>query len=260
MSSAQILSVHSYRGGTGKSNISASLAALIAQWGARVGVVDTDIQSPGIHVLFGWEPEEASFSLNDFLWGDCEIEQAAYDVSPSVVEDADGRLFLIPASIKAGEITRILREGFDPGLLSDGFQRACRELDLDLLIIDTHPGLNEETLLSIAISDALVIVLRPDYQDYQGTGVTVDIARRLEVPDMRLVLNKVPGSFNFEQVTSQVEAAYDCKVAALLPHSDAMMALGSRSVFAIEFPEHGITAALSSLGEALRSGVHHGHR
>ena len=60
-----------------------------------------------------------------------------------------------------------------------------------MLMIDTHPGLNEETLLSIAISDALVIILRPDQQDYQGTSVTVEVARKLDVPRLVLIVKKV---------------------------------------------------------------------
>ncbi len=39
--------------GTGKSNLTANLASLVALEGNRVAVVDTDIQSPGIHVPFG---------------------------------------------------------------------------------------------------------------------------------------------------------------------------------------------------------------
>jgi len=50
---AKIISVHSYRGGTGKSNVTANLAVCLAAAGKRVAVVDTDIQSPGIHMLFG---------------------------------------------------------------------------------------------------------------------------------------------------------------------------------------------------------------
>jgi len=42
----QIVSIHSYRGGTGKSNLTANLATAIALTGKRVGIVDTDIQSP----------------------------------------------------------------------------------------------------------------------------------------------------------------------------------------------------------------------
>ena len=48
---AKIISIHSFRGGTGKSNTTANLSALMAMEGLRVGVIDTDIQSPGIHVL-----------------------------------------------------------------------------------------------------------------------------------------------------------------------------------------------------------------
>lgn len=50
----------------------------------------------------------------------------------------------------------------------------------------------EETLLSIVISDALVVVMRPDKQDYEGTGITVTVARELKVPNLMLVVNKAP--------------------------------------------------------------------
>lgn len=49
----QIISIHSYRGGTGKSNIVANLATLLVLEGKRVAIFDADIQSPGIHLLFG---------------------------------------------------------------------------------------------------------------------------------------------------------------------------------------------------------------
>ena len=70
-------------------------------------------------------------------------------------------------------------------------------------MVDTHPGLNEETLLSISISDLLAVILRPDQQDYQGTGVTVEVARRLSVPQMMLVVNKVPAVFAEGEVKAQ---------------------------------------------------------
>ena len=61
----KIISVHSFRGGTGKSNTTANVAALLAAQGRRVGVIDTDIQSPGIHILFNLNEEEVTYSLND---------------------------------------------------------------------------------------------------------------------------------------------------------------------------------------------------
>ena len=248
---AKIISLHSYRGGTGKSNLTANLAALLAQSGLRVGVIDTDIQSPGIHILFGLTEEKVTYALNDYLWGRCEIEQAAYNVTPSLDLESTGRVYLIPSSLQVGEITHVLREGFDPGLLTDGYDRLLQALKLDILLIDTHPGLNEETLLSIAIYDVLGIILRPDQQDYQGTGVTVDVAQRLGVPRLLLVLNKVPAVFDQEAVRDQAALAYGCEVAAVLPHSNEMMVLGSQGLFVVSFPDHPLTAMLKKLTEQL---------
>jgi MinD-like ATPase involved in chromosome partitioning or flagellar assembly len=248
---SQIVPIHSFRGGTGKSNITANLATLLAAAGRRVGVIDTDIQSPGIHILFGLDEAEMRHALNDYLWGRCEITQTAHDVTLRLHATLTGRVFLIPASIKAGEITRVLREGYDVGLLNDGFHELIEKLALDLLLIDTHPGLNEETLLSIAISDTLVIVLRPDQQDYQGTGVTVEVARRLAVPRLILIVNKVPAIFDIADVKARVEQAYNCDVAAVLSHSDEMMALASAGIFALRYPDHPITAALKQVATRL---------
>ncbi len=246
---SKIISVHSFRGGTGKSNTTANIATLLAAEGRRVGVIDTDIQSPGIHVLFGMNEDDIEYSLNDYLWGKCEIEKTAHNVTQRLGTNIKGELlviphgqiFLIPSSIRAGEIARVLREGYDVGLLNDGFHRLVEELKLDVLMIDTHPGLNEETLLSIAISDALVIIMRPDSQDYQGTSVTVEVARKLAVPRMMLIVNKTPTAFDFKAVKQRVEQTYNCEVAAVLPHSDEMMALASSGIFVLRYPNHPIT-------------------
>ena len=247
----QIISVHSYRGGTGKSNITANLASLLAGSGRRVGVVDTDIQSPGIHILFGLDEAEMRHSLNDYLWGICHIKETAHDVTPRLSGEISGRVFLIPSSMKAGDIARVLREGYDVGVLRDGFYELIEALKLDVLMIDTHPGLNEETLLSIAISDALTIVLRPDQQDYQGTSVTVEVARKLDVPRLVLVVNKVPSVFDVADVRARVEQTYGCEVAAVLPHSDEIMTLASAGIFVLRYPDHPITAALKQVAAKL---------
>jgi len=243
----QIVAMHSFRGGTGKSNITANLATLLASVGRRVGVIDTDIQSPGIHILFGLDEASMQHALNDYLWGTCDIAQTAHDVTPPLGGARSGHVFLIPSSLKAGEIVRVLREGYDVSRLNDGFQDLIKTLALDVLLIDTHPGLNEETLLSIAVSDALVIILRPDQQDYQGTGVTVEVARKLDVPRLMLIVNKVPAVFEVADVKTQVEHAYHCEVTAVLPHAEEMMALASAGLFVLRYPEHPITIALTRM-------------
>lgn len=236
----RIVSTHSYRGGTGKSTITANVAYQLAQQGNRVCVVDTDILSPGIHVLFGLEAHDARFTLNDYLWGRCGIAQAAIDVTGRVFPDGghgDGSITLLPASMQAGEIARVLKEGFEVELLNEGFQTLSEKLSLDYLFIDTHPGVNEETLLSIAISDTLLLVLRPDHQDYQGTAVTLELARRLEVPQLLLVVNKALPSFDLRQLSDQIATAFRTPVAAVLPLTEDLVRLGSSGILSALSPK-----------------------
>src|SRR5438477_195032 len=248
---AKIISVHSFRGGTGKSNMTANVATLLAADGRRVGVVDTDIQSPGIHVLFGLSQETMSRSLNDYLWGRCEIAAAAHDVTSSLDDGLAGRVFLIPSSSNPSDIARVMHDGYDVGLLNEGVHNVIKELELDALIIDTNPGLNEETLLSIAICEALAIVMRPDQQDYEGTSVAVSVARKLGVPRMVLVVNNTPMAFDFADVKERVETTYECEVAAVLPHSDELMTLSSGGVFALRYPDHPVTALYRQVATCL---------
>lgn len=248
---ARVVSLHSFRGGTGKSNTAANVAALLARDGLAVGVVDTDLQSPGIHMLFGLEQATLAHSLNDYLWGGCQAKQAAHDVTGVLGEDVAGRVYLVPASVRAADIGRVMRDGYDVELLNEGFRELASDLSLDVLLIDTHPGLNEETLLSIAVSHTLVIVMRPDQQDYEGTSVTVTIARKLAVPRMVIVVNKTPDVFPADAVRARVEEAYSCEVAAVLPHSDDLMVLSSGGLFAVRYPDHPVTGLLGQLADRI---------
>jgi MinD-like ATPase involved in chromosome partitioning or flagellar assembly len=247
----KIVSIHSFRGGTGKSNITANTAAQFALKGKRVGVIDTDIQSPGIHILFGMDEERIDKALNDYLWGRCSIEEAAYDVGAQIGQGEvvlmSGGIYLIPSSLRAGEIARVLREGYDVGMLNEGFQSLVEKLNLDYLFIDTHPGLNEETLLSIAISDLLIVILRPDQQDFQGTAVTVDVARKLEVPHLFLTVNKALTSYDFQDLRQQIESFYDCPVAAILPLSEDVARLQSSGIFSLLYPDHPFSQGISEI-------------
>jgi len=240
----KIISIHSFRGGTGKSNITANLAAQLAKTGQRVGIVDTDIQSPGIHALFGMSETSIQKSLNDFLWGDATIDEVAYPLHEIASGEAgreflkDMKLWLIPSSIRAEEITRILQDGYNVSTLNQGLHSLSVSLGLDYLFIDTHPGINEETLLSIAISHGLIIIMRPDQQDFQGTAVTVDIARHLEVPELRLVVNKALSKYDTVAAKADIEANYGVEVSAILPLSEDVAANESANLFSFLQPNH----------------------
>lgn len=106
----RIVSIHSYRGGTGKSNISANLAYLAARRGKRVAVLDTDLQAPGVHLLFGFDTNRMPYTLSDFLFNRCGLEEAAYNLKGvAELKDIGGSVFLLPSRMTVDAIMKVCR-------------------------------------------------------------------------------------------------------------------------------------------------------
>ncbi len=233
-----VVAIHSFRGGTGKSNLTANLAYCCANQGARVGVVDTDIQSPGIHVLFGLGESMTKYCLNDYLKGECSIKDTVHDVSARL-SLPEGRISLIPSRLSAAAIVGMLKEGFDVQRLSTAISDLSKELGLDALLVDTHPGVEEDTLLSIALCDILVVILRPDEQDYLGTAETL------------LIANRVPPELDAEQLEARLEKAYKVSVAGVLPFSYGLMMAQSKQVYCYAAPNDPFSLAVKATADKI---------
>jgi MinD-like ATPase involved in chromosome partitioning or flagellar assembly len=244
--SGKIISIHSFRGGTGKSNIAANLASFAALQGKRVAVMDTDMASPGIHVIFGMGREKMKYTLNDYLRGSCDITDTCVDLT-NRLDIKRGKLFLIPSSMAATDITRILREGYEVGDLKKGFTDVIKAKDLDYLIIDTHPGLDRETLLSMATAHILFVVARIDEQDLLGTAATLSVARKLQVPEIRIIINKKPGIYEDKAIISEVEAKFKARVATIIPLLPLLIEVGSRFVVILRYPESEFTKKIEDI-------------
>ena len=248
---AAVVSIHSYRGGTGKSNITANLAYLAALQGKRVAVLDTDLQSPGVHVVFGMEKERITHTLTDFVQNKCELEECAYQMSSALELDGGGAVWLLPSSMRIEDIMRVIDEGYDVGKLNMQFAALNEALGLDLLLIDTHPGLNRETMLTTAISNVLVLLIRPDKQDFHGTAVMVELAGRLGVPNIAMIANKVVSRIDHADVKKKIADAFGYEVVGVLPLDEDMANLGSRGLFCKLNPDHPITHELRSIAARL---------
>ncbi len=93
--------------------------------------------------------------------------------------------------------------------------------------------------------------MRPDQQDYQGTSVTVEVARRLKVRNLYIVVNKVLSYHDPEEIRRKVETAYGCTVAAVLPLSEKIVELASGGLFAKLQPDEPWSRGLKQVAELL---------
>jgi MinD-like ATPase involved in chromosome partitioning or flagellar assembly len=250
---SKTIAIHSFGRGVGKSILTTNIAALLANAGQRVGVVDVDLYAPSIHIPFRLEESQITHVLNDYLAKHCPFEDVVYDVSACLPASSNGKIYLVPTSSRMMEINRIVMEGYELASLHQGLDWLIQSHHLDVLLLDVSAGLNEDTLLPIAISDVLVVILRPDPQNYQGTAAIVEIANRLDVGCILLVPNMVPTSVNFDEVKAKVEETYHCEVGSVLPYSEDIMALANSEIFVLRYPNHPITQSLKHLAEEITS-------
>lgn len=220
----KIICVHSYRPGTGKTMIAANIATLLASAGKHVCLIDADFHNPALHIMFKVDQEGLPQSFGDFLLGHCEIGQTVTDLTPNLQHlNLTGKIYLITA-YSSNEVRRQVEvQGVHLDNLKEGVDHLMEDRKLDYVILDTYAGIDERTLPIVAIVDSLIVTMLLDKQDYQGTGVLIDVARRIGVPEIFLIVNSVPHNFNFAQVIEEVKSTYRCKQTFITPHDMALL-------------------------------------
>lgn len=235
---AKYLMVHSFRAGTGRSSLIANFAALLAAEGKRVAIVDTCLRGGNIGAFFSLDPETVPCSFHNYHANECALWQAAYEVTAQTNAPLSGRIYLLPSKPTPDQIEQIRRDGYDPDQLADGLIALSERLQLDAVLFDLDFGIDISTMSLIALADALLVLMRHDKREYQGTGVILELARQLDVPEMFILMNEVPPSFDSAAFEAHVAELYRCPVAGILPYADEMAALERNAIFALRYPEH----------------------
>jgi MinD-like ATPase involved in chromosome partitioning or flagellar assembly len=169
-----VLSIHSSRGGTGKTVIATNLAAIYAIKGLNVALLDLDFRAPSLADVFSKGIREPiKHWLNDFLDGRCKAEQTLTDVSEAY--GLKGKLLLGLANpeidairntmekSRAWEVTAVKRLF---SLRSTLFEN----MDIDCCIFDTSPGVQYTSINAVVSSDVSVVVATLDSLELKGLG------------------------------------------------------------------------------------------
>jgi MinD-like ATPase involved in chromosome partitioning or flagellar assembly len=242
-----LITFHSFRRGVGRSRLIANLGALLAATGRRIGLVDGHLRSPGLSGSFGLDEGKINRTLNDFLRGKCDIEQATYQIPTGLGQTT---VWLVPASTQPHDIAYATRYGYQVDLFGSGLMTVRETMALDLLLVELHAGLDEESIRLMALADKAAIMLRHDQSDYQGTAVMVDVAKRLDGPRPLLIANELPLHYTASEATTRLEMIYGCEVAGVLHHNDDFQTPGI-GLFVARYPGHPLTETLRHIAITL---------
>ena len=174
---------HSYKGGTGKSTISANLSASLAKKGLTTVLLDVDVYAPSLQDYFQWQPKK---SINDYLFENGSVDEVIHDLTdvlgkfPSHNGQEDnsskGKLFVAFSSTSKDEIYKldgaVRQEGSKIQLLRKFLmlrEEIVSKYNADYVIIDTSPGIRYWSINSLAIADTIFLSLKMDGIDLKGT-------------------------------------------------------------------------------------------
>ncbi len=248
------ISLHSYKGGTGKTSIAANLAAIYARLGHKVCLLDYDFRAPSLSVLFKPNPR---FWLNDYLNGRCEVEEALVDVGKGL--GLRGAIFagFADPSTKAIRDMMTKDRAWEMGALHRTLsaKRAVqRALGADYLIFDTSPGIHYSSVNALASSDAIALVMKGDDFDIEGTKEMVQGIYEVLGRKAGIIMNKIPMGLigeGEEGFAKGIEDALRIPVLGVIRCYCELMAMGGRSIYALDRPDHPFSKALEGLSKRI---------
>lgn len=191
--------VHSHKGGSGKTFFTMNLAAHLVQHGKRVTVLDLDLNAPSLQT---YAPSRPELTINDMFLNNADPENVFFDATHLIGDDLDGKLFLGLADISADVISQMGQRGKDD-LLKDlyvlmGLIRNKLPNDpwnADYILIDTPPGLSTLSINGVAATEQLILLLRIVNADIEGTRHFLTTIHKALRPNTHLIVNQVPLNF-----------------------------------------------------------------
>jgi septum site-determining protein MinD len=198
----RLIVVASGKGGVGKTTTAINLGTALTNFGREVIILDGDLNTANIGLYLG--APVVPVTLHDVINNDKEINEAVY-LHPSGLK-------IIPGSISIEQ----MKEGNHEKLV-DSFEKLKDKAEV--IIIDTPPGLGEDTLKIIKAADDAIIVTNPELPAITDALKTIKMAEKMGTRVAGVVLTKFKND-KINLSIDNVEAILEKPVIGIIPHDD----------------------------------------
>jgi MinD-like ATPase involved in chromosome partitioning or flagellar assembly len=255
----KVIAVHSSRGGTGKTLIATNLAAIHANKGLNVALLDLDFRAPSLLTVFSKGIRgPVKHWLNDFMDGRCTIEQALVDVSEEY--NLRGRLLVGLANPAIGAIRSMMgrSRAWEVAAVKKLFSlrsTLSNDMSIDYCIFDTTPGIQYSSINAVISSDVSLIVTTLDSLDVEGVQKMLvefyDDFEKRAVVLMNKVFpqTRVWSNGRQKELISQMETALKHPVIGVIPCYCDILQAKRASLLAIQKPDHPFLKDLQEVAE-----------
>jgi septum site-determining protein MinD len=249
-----VISLHSNRGGVGKTLIAINLALAYAKLGRSTCLLDLDFRAPSLSAILQLSP---ALWISDTINTNAGIWEALIDVSEKY--HTQGRFLVGLTNPSLNSIRDIAIQGkqWDRQTLKFllSIKKEAPKKDVEYIILDTSPGMLYSSVNAVACSDLMICVTTADPLDIEETQrVITDLYQAFDKPAY-LFLNKVNPALHwletdrnvlFEKITKQLTV----EILAIIPcYCDL---LNSRTkIFTTNPPVHPFSQAIYNIANKI---------
>jgi len=176
------LAITGGKGGVGKTSVAANLAVICADMGKRTLLLDADLGLANVDLILGLQPQR---TLKDVINGHCAIED--------ILLEGPSGVLVVPASSGHSPMAALqpLQHAGLVNLVSE------LEQDLDVLIIDTAPGINDSVLTFCqAAQDTLLVVCDEPAALADAYALIKILVRERGVSRIHVIASRVRDAFD----------------------------------------------------------------
>lgn len=192
---ARVIAVTSGKGGVGKTQVGANLAAVLARGGRRVLVLDADLGLANLDVVLNLS---ARITLHQVFTGEADLREA--------LVDAPGGFHALLAGSGLIEYSRLTPEVRDQ--LASLLQRLRPYLDI--IVLDTGAGLSDVVLHTVSLADEVLVVTTPEPTALADAYATIKVLDRHQRPrPLHLLVNQVQRTGEGAALAAQLQQVLD---------------------------------------------------
>ncbi len=248
-----IITIHSYKGGTGKTLFSVNLALSLANRGNRVCLLDLDFRAPSLYAIF--KTVKTEYSLNDYLNGICEIGDVLTDCGSNYL--TNGKLSIGFADSSIDAVRDMVSK--DRNWEMEALHRLLslkeslpKELHFDYVIFDTGPGLQYSSINAIVSADVVFVITTFEKSDIEGTQRMINDLYELFKKKTEVIINKIPKGVLHSENQKSLEILRLPIIGAIPCSCDILNAEGE-FFFAAKNPNHPFTKTLEKIAAKIEN-------
>jgi len=252
------ISIHSSRGGTGKSLISSNISVILAAKGRNVALLDFDFRAPSLLTIFQAKNSVKGW-VNDYLDGKVKLGDVMVDLTDKY--KTKGRFLVGFANVEMDAMREIAMKDRKWQMralkrIMAMKQELADQFGIEIIVIDTSPGVQYSSVNTVVSSDVCVIVSSMDILDLEGAQRMVkDLYEPFEKKTYVLINKATPHMFVKEDsqnsLVESIKGHFTQPLIAIIPCYCDILLAQRVSLFALDKPEHPFTWALGEVAKRL---------